>query len=477
MDFLTNVNAKIEENKAEMISSLSTLLSIPSVATEDAGEAHFGEDVQRAYKHAMNMAEDAGFRTFNADNYGGHIDYTAGPNDNGEIVGIIGHLDVVPAGNDWDFEPYGGQVIDGNICGRGATDDKGPVVAAFYAMKALKECGFEPKRTIRMILGLDEETNWQGMDYYLENVDKLPDYGFTPDADFPAIHGEKGILIFDIAKKFNISSDKGLELSSIKGGTVANAVADYARAVLHESSGAGYDSVKNAVVLFRESKGCKINCRGIGKSLEVTISGKAAHGAQPDKGLNAISLIMEFLGGLNFANDDVNDFIGFYNNCIGFDIHGERIGCDFEDEPSGKLIFNVGKIELDKKSVELTINIRYPVTFNDSQVYNGIMSVLDKYALGIVKDSHQLPIYVAKGDPLVETLVSVYRNHTNDMESEPQVIGGGTYARAMDNIIAFGAHFPGEPELEHQKNELISIDNMMKLTKIYAEAIYRLAEM
>ena len=187
--------------------------------------------------------------------------------------------------------------------------------------------------------------------------------------------------------------------------------------------------------------------------------------------------MMEFLGGLNFANDDVNDFIGFYNDCIGFDIHGERIGCDFEDEPSGKLIFNVGKIELDKKSVELTINIRYPVTSNDSQVYNGIMSVLDKYALGIVKDSHQLPIYVAKGDPLVETLVSVYRNHTNDMESEPQVIGGGTYARAMDNIIAFGAHFPGEPELEHQKNELISIDNMMKLTKIYAEAIYRLAEM
>ena len=477
MDFLTNVNAKIEENKAEMVSSLSTLLSIPSVASESGGIAPFGEDVQRAYDQTMNMAKDAGFRTFNADNYGGHIDYVAGPNDNGEIVGIIGHLDVVPAGNDWDFEPYGGEVIDGNICGRGATDDKGPVIAAFYAMKALKECGYEPKRTIRMILGLDEETNWQGMDYYLESVDKLPNYGFTPDADFPAIHGEKGILIFDIAKKFNGTSDKGLELSSIKGGTVANAVADYARAVLHESSGAGYDSVKDAVVLFRENKGCKINCRGIGKSLEITVSGKAAHGAQPEKGLNAISLMMEFLGELNFVNDDVNDFIGFYNDCIGYDIHGERIGCGFEDEPSGKLIFNVGKIELDKKSVELTINIRYPVTSNDAAVYDGMMSVLDKYALGIVKDSHQLSIYIAKGDPLVETLVDVYRKHTGDMDTEPQVIGGGTYARAMDNIIAFGAHFPDEPELEHQKNELISIDNMMKLTRIYAEAIYRLAEM
>ena len=232
---------KISENRAEMISSLSDLISVPSVALEGTGETPFGENVQKAYEYMMELAAKEGFSTFNADNYGGHIDFRG--TEEG-IVAVIGHLDVVPEGDGWDFDPYGGELIDGYVCGRGSTDDKGPVIASFYAMKALKECGYTPKKTIRLILGLDEETNWHGMDYYLKHVDSLPDFGFTPDADFPAINGEMGILIFDIVRKFDPPGSKGLELSSIKGGTAANSVADLARAVLHDSTGAGYDKIK-----------------------------------------------------------------------------------------------------------------------------------------------------------------------------------------------------------------------------------------
>lgn len=482
MELLKDVNKRIEENKAEMISSLSKLLSIPSVVSEKKGAMPFGENVQKAFDCMMEMAEAEGFKTFNADNYGGHVDFegkTAGPEhcEKRGIVAIVGHLDVVPEGSGWDFKPYGGEVIDGRICGRGSTDDKGPVIASFYAMKALKDCGYEPKRTIRLILGLDEETDWHGMKHYLAMVDEEPDFGFTPDSDFPAIHGEMGILVFEIAKKFSHFGGKGLELSSVKGGNAPNSVADHARAVLHDSSGGSYEQIKEKAAAFRAEKGWKINCKGVGKGFEIIIHGVSAHGAKPEQGKNAISMMMEFLGQINFANDDTNDFIAFYNDCIGYDLHGERMGCGFSDEPSGRLILNVGMIEQDKKSARLTINIRYPVTSDDEAVYGGVMSVLDRYGLGIVKGKHQIPIYIPEDDPFIRTLMDIYRKHTGDMESRPLVIGGGTYARAIKNTVAFGARFPEDVDVMHQKNEYISIDNLMKLTHIYAEAIYRLSEM
>lgn len=473
MDILKNVNEKINENRTEMLASLSALISIPSVVSDASGDRPFGENVHKAFEYMLGLAEKEGFQIYNADNYGGHIDF--GGRENG-IVGVIGHLDVVPEGDGWDFDPYGGQMTDGYICGRGATDDKGPVIASFYAMKALKECGYEPKKTIRLILGLDEETEWQGMDYYLDHVDSIPDLGFTPDGDFPVIHGEMGIIVFDIAGKFDNFGGKGLELSSVKGGTAANSVADFARAVVHDSSGAGYEKIKEQVAEFRAEKDCRINCKGLGKSFEITVRGISAHGAKPWMGKNAISIMMDFLGRLNFANESTNDFISFYNECIGYDLHGERIGCSVEDEPSGKLVFNVGMIDADKKTVQLTVNVRYPVTFDDERVYEGIMSVLGGYDLGVVKGKHQEPIYIPAYDALIATLMGIYRDHTGDSR-KPLVIGGGTYARAVKNTVAFGAQFPEDPDLMHQKNEKISEENMMKLTKIYAEAIYRLSEM
>ena len=473
MDFLAQLNEKIEENKTEMLSSLSHLISVPSVATEETGKQPFGEHVQEAYQVMLDMAEADGFDVFDADRFGGHIDF---PGKGDGIVGIIGHLDVVPEGDGWDFAPYGGEVIDGYVCGRGTTDDKGPVIASYYAMKALKACGYEPDKTIRLILGLDEETNWEGMRYYLSRVENLPDCGFTPDGDFPVIYAEKGIMVFDIVKKLPQSKGKGLELTSIKGGTAANAVADHARAVVNDTTGSGYSFIKEMVANARKEKDWKINCKGVGKSFEISVAGTAAHGANPERGENAISILMDFLGDLNFLNDGVADFVKFYNSCIGYDLKGKDIGCFMTDELSGDLVFNVGMIEVDRNTAKITVNIRYPVTCEGEDVYEALAPVMTKYDMGIVKGGHKWPLHVAKDSRLISVLMEVYRKHTGDMESEPLVIGGGTYARAMDNIVAFGARFPGQEELEHQKNERISVDNLMKLAKIYAEAAYELSK-
>ena len=467
----------LEQNKEEMIGSLQSLLQCQSeqespVKTPEGEVYPFGEGVQKAFAAFLSIAESMGFETYNADNYGGHVDF---PGNGDKIFGILGHLDVVPAGSGWDFDPYGGSLAEGKIYGRGTTDDKGPLISCLYAMKALKEAGFQPKATIRLILGLDEESAWKGMDYYFSKVRK-PDFGFTPDADFPVINGEKGILVFELARKFATSQTKGLRLRSMKGGAAANSVADYCRVVIRnqKDDGAPYVKVREEIAAFREETGYKIHARGMGKSLEITAEGISAHGAKPETGLNAISIMMAFLGRLNFVDEDHNDFIDFYNKYIGFCLDGEKLGINFEDEASGKLVFNVGMAEMNEKAASLTINVRYPVSMTGEDVYTGMAETLEKYNLGVLKLKDQAPVYKDPEDPLIKTLVEIYRKHTGDTESRPMVIGGGTYARAAENIIAYGALFPGDEDLMHQKNECLSIERLMQMTKIYAEAIYKL---
>ncbi len=467
----------LEQNKEEMIASLQTLLQCQSeqgspIKTPEGEVYPFGEGVQEAFASFLALAESMGFATYNADNYGGHVDF---PGTGDKVFGILGHLDVVPAGGGWDFDPYGGNVAEGKLYGRGTTDDKGPLVSCLYAMKALKEAGFQPKATIRLILGLDEENAWKGMDYYFSKVRK-PDFGFTPDADFPVINGEKGILVFELARKFANSQMKGLKLRSITGGAAANSVADSCRAVIRnqKDEAAPYAKVREEVAAFREKTGYKIHARGMGKSLEITAEGISAHGAKPETGLNAISIMMAFLGRLNFVDEDHNDFIDFYNKYIGFCLDGEKLGINFEDEASGKLVFNVGMAEMNEKAASLTINVRYPVSMTGEAVYDGMAETLEKYNFGVLKLKDQAPVYKDPDDPLIRTLVEIYRKHTGDTESLPMVIGGGTYARAAENIIAYGAQFPGDEDLMHQRNECLSIERLMQMTKIYAEAIYKL---
>ena len=490
-----NYEKFLELNKDEMIEGLAAVLRCKSEQTEavkaprtagaDAGAAAaqddeiypFGEGVQEAFTTFLKLASDMGFETYNADNYGGHVDF---PGTGDKILGIIGHLDVVPAAGGWDFDPYGADVRDGYIYGRGTTDDKGPMVSCLYAMKALKDAGFQPAATIRLIIGLDEETNWKGMDYYFAKSDvRKPDFGFTPDGDFPIINGEKGILVFELARKFanTASQSKGLKLRSIKGGMAANSVADTCRVVIRNMNADAepYAKVREEIAAFREETGYKIRSKGVGKSLEITTEGISAHGAKPDMGLNAISVMMAFLGRLNFADEEHNDFIDFYNKYIGFCLDGEKLGINFSDEPSGKLVFNVGMAEMNEKAASLTINVRYPVTMTGDDVYDAMADLLEKYNFGVIKEKDQAPIYKDLDDPMIETLLEIYRRHTGDTESEPLVIGGGTYARSCDNIVAYGALFPGDPDIMHQRNECLSIERFEQMTKIYAEAIYKLA--
>ncbi len=468
--------SEVEKNRDAMIESLKGLIQIKSVKGDEtitpSGKLPFGKGVHEALLYMERLADQEGFQFENIDNYGGHIDFGGNTE---ETMGILVHLDVVPEGSDWDYDPYGGEVVGDRLYGRGTSDDKGPAIAAFYAMKALKDLGYVPDKKVRLVLGLDEETGWNGMEYYLKKIG-APDFGFTPDAEFPAIHGEKGILVFDIAKKLSkkIGLGQGFVLSSLKGGSAANMVADHARAVLKNNDTSQYAILKEKVQNYKQDKKVRMQCKPTGKSFEITAYGVSAHGARPEQGVNAISILMDFLGTLTFVEDDVNDFIGFFNQHIGFNLDGAGLSIDFSDQESGKLVFNVGMAHMDRNEARITVNVRYPVTMTDDEVYSAMMPLLSDYDLGVIKTTLQKPIYFAVDHPMIVTLMDIYREHTGDDRTQPLVIAGGTYARAAQGFVAYGPAFPGDKEVMHQKNEYVEIDKMIKAAGIYADAIYRL---
>ncbi len=469
---------ELEKNKEALLKDLVELLKINSVR-EDPVECFgemlpFGQGVHDALLFMEMISKREGFSFYDLDHYGGHIDFGP-PRD--ETMGILLHLDVVPQGSDWKHEPFGGEIESGKIYGRGALDDKGPTIAAFYALKILKDLGYQPTKGIRLILGLDEETGWSGMDYYLSR-ETPPDFGFTPDAEFPVIRGEKGILTFDVVKKLSktLGLERGLELRSLKGGQAPNMVADSARALLFHKDSNYYDLLKEKIADYNWTNKEKIKFKLCGKSIEITATGVSAHGARPEKGVNAISVLMEFLSTLVFAEDDVNDFIQFYKKHVGFDLTGKLLGVDFSDRESGCLVLNIGKANINTKEARVTMNIRYPVTLHEDIFYETLMTTLSPYDLGIVKTMIQKPIYFSEDNPLIQQLMAIYKEHTGDLESKAAIIGGGTYARAINNFVAFGPSFPDDEEIAHQKDEYMDIEKLMQAAAIYAHAIYELTK-
>jgi len=461
----------IDSFKDNIIKSTQDILKIRSVEGEGKEGMPFGEDVNKALEYSLSLSEDLGFEVKNFEGYAGHADIGQGE----KTVGILVHLDVVPEGEGWKYPPYGGEIHNDKIYGRGAIDDKGPAIATLYAMKAIKDSGLAIKNKIRIIFGTNEETGWEGVKYYFSKV-KAPDLAFTPDADFPVIHGEKGIMVFKLKQRFDEGCSGNISIRKIEGGSRPNMVPDSAIAVLDISENTIKDSLKKQLEGFRNKTGYEIFIEDNNTDIKIISKGISAHGSTPGAGKNAISQLLAFLGEVVPCKCGICDFINIYNEKIGMEYNGESIGVNFEDDISGKLTFNVGIIKVDEKEADVTINIRYPIKYSSLDVYREMKEVLKGTNVEVIEGEDMKPIYVDKDNFLVQKLMKVYREETGDENSEPITIGGGTYARAMNNAVAFGPLFPGQEELAHQKDECIAIDDLIKITKIYAKALYELAK-
>ncbi len=492
-------NESYTNEQKSMIKTLCELISIPSVKGENYSSAPFGRYTLESLEYVLNTAEKMGFKAVNLDGYAGFVEFGEGEKE----IAALCHLDVVPAGEGWDFDPFTPVVENGKIYGRGTNDDKGPAVAVLYAMKELKDLGFVPPCRIRLILGLDEESGSQCMVHYKKSQ-ALPDYGFTPDAKFPVIFAEKGILHITIeANRNEIKFSDSINTLSNFRSSISNinspSSSISSSTSLSSPSSSSSLSLANDFFLISAKGGeranmvpatCKLVWQDFNKSQknddkdsilsrlikDEIISGKPGHASMPEFGENAISKAMEYIEIILKTNNLKDAFVDFYNSSIGMTTDGSKFGIDYTDEESGALTLNAGLLDLNTETVSLTIDIRYPVTASESDIIDKINTKCALYNLKISDASGNIPLHVDKNSLFVQTLLKVYEKITNT-KSQPIAIGGGTYARSMKNVVAFGPNFLKEDDVAHQSGEYMKIDDFFLCQKIYKEAIVELTKL
>jgi len=453
----------------DIINSLRDILQYNSIQEDSKPGQPFGEEVDECLNKTLEIAENLGFKTGNIDGYAGYAEIGEGE----EMFGILCHLDIVPAGDDWTYPPFAGKIVDNKMYGRGTLDNKGPAIASLYAMKVIQDLDIELNKRVRLILGCNEESGWAGIDYYKEHAE-MPKIAFSPDAEFPVIHAEKGILIFNLNKDLEEQTDikpGRVTVKSITGGNAPNMVPDRARAIVEGE----FDYLSTQLEKYNNRWDGELQLTKTDEGLELVAKGISAHGSMPQDGVNAISYLISFLRELDITEDEKAEFLKQYSELIGLNYFGENIGCQMSDEVSGPLIFNVGQIELDDAKAKVVVNIRYPVQASADEVFTRMEDKLQSTGWTIEKGEHKEPLYVEKDSELVKSLMEIYQEETGDYDATPIAIGGGTYARAVEKAVAFGPLFPGQPELAHQKDEYIGVDDLIKNTVIYANAIAALA--
>jgi len=463
------LNRIIDSMRDDLIRSTQELIAIPSVKADPLPGKPFGEGVDQALAYVLNLGRRLGFRVRNVDGYAGYAEFGQGD----QILGILVHLDVVPEGSGWTYPPYGGEIHDGKIFGRGAVDDKGPAVAALYAMKAVMESGLPVNKKVRIIFGTNEESGTEDLEYFFQREPK-PDFAIVPDAEYPVIHAEKGILTVVLDKTFQDLDCLSTSLIRLFGGLRPNMVPDECTAIFqccdenekvltHLTSFVGFTGYR-----------MKADFSPTGDAI-VRSFGTSAHGSTPEKGKNAIGQMLAFLATLGLGNSDLERFILLLNDRLDMDTTGERMNMAFEDAVSGRLTVNLGIINLDRKRGEAVLDIRYPVETSKEEVLSRIKAAFEGSGVRVREESSLPPLYVPEDHPLVQTLLKVYAGQTGK-PAKAKAIGGGTYARSIPNAVAFGPHFPGKPEMEHQRDEYIEIDDLILNARIYATAISELAK-
>ena len=467
---------EVEARKDDLLNDLIDLLKVKSEREDDkaSADAPFGPGPRDALLHMLAYGERDGFTVKNVDNYAGHIEFGEGD----ETLGIFGHMDVVPAGDGWSTDPYDPVINDNKIYARGSSDDKGPSMAAYYGMKIIKELGLPLSKKIRFVVGSDEESGWADMDYYFEHEEK-PDFGFSPDANFPIINGEKGNVTLGIHFQGNNEGD--FTLQSFTAGLRENMVPGTATASFIAPSTEEALAIEKAFFDYVEANPVTGTIETENEQVTIELVGKGAHGASPQSGINAGTFLAVFLDNYAFGGG-AKQFIHAAAAYVHEDFYGEKLGVAYEDEKMGKLTMNAGLFAFKANQAGtqadnfIALNFRYPKGVTAEGLEIGVERTVGMEGATVTRNDRNMePHYVPADDPLVETLLAVYEEHTGEKGFE-QIIGGGTYGRLLKRGVAYGAMFPGYVDTMHQANEFMSLDDLFNAAVIYADAIYRLAK-
>lgn len=444
-----------ENHRHQLLGLIAELVEIPSVRGEAAEGKPFGEMPYKALCRALEFADAFGFKTENCDGYVGTVDMGEGEPE----LGILAHLDVVPAGDGWHTEPYKMTVDGDRIYGRGVSDDKGPAMCALFAMKAVRDLKLPVTKSCRLILGTDEECGSGDLKHYFETA-KPPKYTFTPDANFPVTNGEKGRFTKHFYTDVNISDEKK-KIVSIKAGAAANAVPDFAEAVV---SGVCDCELEKAMALC-ESTGAKYVFKG-GK---ITCYGTAAHASLPENGNNPITALIELLSHIEFG-EKTNKLVSSLHSLFPHGKwNGEAFGVDMCDK-LGALTLTLDIVNFDGSHFEGCFDTRTPMCATEENCAEKIKSQLKKYGFTIENTDMIKPHYVDENLPFVQSLLSAYEMYTGE-KGECISMGGGTYVHNIDTGVAFGAIGRDVQTNMHGADEFMPVDDLLTAAEIFTQVI------
>ena len=455
---------EVLNHKEDLLKDLFELLSVRSIlGTDITEETPFGSGPREALDLILSFGKRDGYKTKLVENKAGHIEVGEGE----ELFGILGHVDVVPVVEaDWTSHPFKPEIRDGKIFARGSLDDKGPTMAAYYAVKLLDKLGVKWNKRVRVIVGSDEETGFRCVEAYFKHEEQ-PASGFTPDAMFPLVYAEKARATFDHKLKFvDEDGQYNYKLVKFNGGQVLNMVVASAKAELEGEASDIKEKFEN--FLAQEKLEGEVE---VGNTIKLTLKGKAAHGSTPQYGINGATKLAEFLSTLGLDNNGKN-FVDYIVEKLANDPFGEKLGINYSDDEMGEATYNYGILEydLERKIGLVSTDCRHPKKFDLVDRLNGIKVDNIDIEVTSTKEAH----YVPKDDELVTTLMDVYRKHTGDTKNDAFVLGGGTYARCLKKGVAFGLLFPGKEDTMHQANEYLEVEDLLLATAIYAEGIYKL---
>ncbi len=460
----------VDSYRDELIENIRKWIAIPSVQGEPAGEnAPFGSQVRRMLDVALEDGRRFGFEVRDIDGYAGDISYGEGP----QTMGMLAHLDVVPIGDGWKHDPLGGEIENGRLYGRGTTDDKGPALCALYAMRAVKEAGIPLRDGVRLILGCDEETGMSDMRYYASKL-KMPDYGFSPDAEFPVINIEKGGVHMRLSKVTGGESDAELPVYSLYAGERPNVVPAEATAVVGlervplDALSARLAEIERAHDKFR------LSAVGEGENrARITATGVNAHAAMPERGVNAAGMLLIALKELG-AGGGSREAIAMLADAVGMEYTGRSLGIACKDELSGALTCNLGILRYDGNELSALLDIRYPLCGDEALILGQAALKIAPAGMAVCCAGSHTPLHVPADSKIVKGLLKVYHEVTG-LDAYTIAIGGGTYSRMMPNTVAFGVCFPGDMDVCHIADEYIDLEKLMLGVKIFAHAIAEIA--
>lgn len=452
------LHAWLKEHEQELLRDTVSMLQIPSLESEALPNAPFGAENRRALDLALELGNKFGMSTKDLDGYAGYAEIGSGE----KLVVSLGHLDVVPVSNQWKHAPFGAEIENGYIYARGTTDDKGPTMASFYAIRAIKECVPDLKVRLRQVFGCNEESGFKCVEHYVK-VEGAPTLGVAPDSMWPLVHGEKNIGSPVLSAPLY---EGAVTLIDAQGGERTNIVLDRVTARLGVTAGVRAE----VEAKLADSWDKNVSWNWVGDVLEIEASGKAAHGSTPFLGDSAATRIFRFLS--EIVPLEAQDYFASllkatHPSGVGIGIHGR-------DEETGDLTANLGVVKVVDGRIRLSWSVRYPVTWSAAYLKGRLEEKAAElgWELDALGDSRGL--YFPLDHPLVKTIVDVYEAETGE-RGKPEVMGGGTYARAIPNSVSIGTCWDGDGHA-HENDERIKVEHLFKAARIYAHMFYRLTQ-